>query len=130
MRIAKIQGKGEAFQISKLDGMPELNKLFKKKRVSEFPDKEKWGAKLYFDTVEISEKVGWIGQNNPSALVEDFISIDLDHDGDKDWLVFLYGFTLSFLYFPKLWSIVGLRTYREISLHNAFELLFATRVKF
>ena len=93
MRIAKIQGKGEAFQISKLDGIPELNKLFKKKRVSEFPDKEKWGAKLYFDTVEISEKVGWIGQNNPSALVEDFISIDLDHDGDKDWLVFLYGFT-------------------------------------
>ena len=72
MRIAKIQGKGEAFQISKLDGIPELNKLFKKKRVSEFPDKEKWGAKLCFDTVEISEKVGWIGQNNPSALVEDF----------------------------------------------------------
>ena len=93
MPIAKIQGKGEAFQISKLQGIPELNKLFKKKRVSEFPDKEKWGAKLYFDTVEISEKVGWIGQNNPSALVEDFISIDLDHDGDKDWLVFLYGFT-------------------------------------
>jgi hypothetical protein len=93
MRIAKIQGKGEAFQISKLDGIPELNKLFKKKRVSEFPNKEKWGAKLYFDTVEISEKVGWIGQNDPSALVEDFISVDLDHDGDKDWLVFLYGFT-------------------------------------
>ena len=44
--------------------------------------------------------------------------------------VFLNGFTLSFLYFPELRCIVGLRSYREISLHNAFELLLATRVKF
>ena len=93
MRIAKIQGKGEAFQISKLDGVPELNELFKKNRVSEFPNKKRWTSKLYVDLMAIDEKVKWIAHMNPSALVEDFISIDLDNDGDKDWLVFLYGFT-------------------------------------
>jgi len=92
MRIAKIQGKGEAFQISKLDGIPELNKLFKKNRVSEFPDK-RGNSNTYEYLMEIDKKVKWIGHMNPSALVEDFISIDLDRDGDKDWLVFLYGFT-------------------------------------
>ena len=93
MRIAKIQGKGEAFQISKLDGIPELNELFKKNKVSEFPNKKRWTAELYGDFMAIDEKVKWIAQINPSALVEDFISIDLDNDGDKDWLVFLFGFT-------------------------------------
>jgi len=93
MRIAKIQGKGEAFQISELDGVPELNELFKKNKVSEFPNKKRWTAELYGGFMAIDEKVKWIAQINPSALVEDFISIDLDNDGDKDWLVFLFGFT-------------------------------------
>ena len=93
MQIAKIQGKGEAFQISKLDGIPELNELFKKNKVSEFPNKKRWTAELYGGYVAIDEKVKWIGVQSPSSLIEDFISIDLDNDGDKDWLVFLYGFT-------------------------------------
>jgi len=91
MPIAKIQGKGEAFQLSKIEGVVETNKLFVKNQVAKYPDKERWGAKLHWDTVEIKEKVKWI--HSPADMVEDFISVDLDHDGDKDWLVFLYGFT-------------------------------------
>ena len=91
MPIAKIHGKGEAFQLSKIEGVVETNELFVKNQVERYPDKERWNAKLHWDFVEIKEKVKWI--HSPSDLVEDFISVDLDNDGDKDWLVFLYGFT-------------------------------------
>ena len=91
MPIVKIHGKGEAFQLSKIEGVVETNELFVKNQVERYPDKERWNAKLHWDFVEIKEKVKWI--HSPSDLVEDFISVDLDNDGDKDWLVFLYGFT-------------------------------------
>lgn len=94
-KIALIGLFGEPFKPSKIPGFQEFSEILKSLNINKQPLYD-WTPKIYARMIDqnLLDNANFRkDRNHPMDLVSEFLSVDLDGDGDEDWLVFLYGFT-------------------------------------